>query len=62
MRYLRQFVIILFIAFIGEILNKIFNIPIPGNILGMVLLLFALIFGVIKLDYVDEVSKFLLEN
>lgn len=62
MRYLRQFVIILFIAFIGEILNKIFNIPIPGNILGMVLLLFALIFGIVKLDYVDEVSKFLLEN
>lgn len=46
----------------GEILNKVLRIPIPGNILGMILLFVALLTGIIKLHQIEEISKFLLDH
>jgi holin-like protein len=54
--------LLLLIVFIGEILNRVFKIPIPGNILGMILLLIALLTGIIKLHQIEEISKFLLDH
>ena len=62
MKILRQMALLLLIVFIGDILNKVFGIPIPGNILGMILLLVALITGIIKLDQIEDISKFLLDH
>lgn len=62
MKLLRQMAIILILVFIGDILNKVIGIPIPGNILGMVLLLVALLTGIIKLHQIEEISKFLLDH
>lgn len=62
MKILRQIVLLLFLVFIGEILNKVFKVPIPGNILGMILLLLALLTGIIKLDQIEEISQFLLNH
>ncbi len=59
---LKQFSIILSIYFLGELLQKTFGLPIPGNILGMLILLFALLAGVIKLEMIDRISDFLLDN
>lgn len=62
MKLLRQFLIILFICFIGEVLNKVVHIPLPGSIIGMVLLFICLLTGVIKLEMIEEISKFLLDH
>jgi holin-like protein len=62
MKFLRQFAIILVICFIGEGLHHFLNIPIPGNVMGMLLLLIALSTGVIKLKAIEEVSEFLLSH
>ncbi|MDF2532531.1 MAG: CidA/LrgA family protein [Clostridia bacterium] len=62
MKLIRQITIILLFIFLGELLNKLVGIPIPGNILGMILLLLCLLMGVVKLQQIDEVSKFLLDH
>jgi holin-like protein len=62
LKILRQMALLLLIVFIGDILNKVFKIPIPGNILGMILLLIALITGIIKLHQIEDISKFLLDH
>jgi holin-like protein len=62
MKYLRQLAIILVICYIGEALNRFFNIPVPGNVIGMVILLMALLSGVIKLEYIEDVTEFLLKH
>ena len=59
---LRQFSIILSIYFLGEIIQKISGIPIPGNVLGMIILFLGLYAGIIKLKTIDKISDFLLEN
>ncbi len=62
MKILRQIILLFLMIFIGEMLNKVFKIPIPGNILGMIILLLALLTGIIKLNQIEEISKFLLDH
>ncbi|MBS4539030.1 CidA/LrgA family protein [Clostridium sp. D2Q-11] len=62
MRILRQFGIIIGIFMVGEFINNILHVPIPGNIIGMVLLFIALHSKVIKLEMIEEVSEFLLKH
>ncbi len=62
MKLLRQFLIILIICVIGEVLNKVVHIPLPGSIIGMILLFICLSTGLIKIEMIDEISKFLLDH
>lgn len=61
MKYLKQFGIIIFISFLGELLNTIIPIAVPANIYGLVLMLLALITGILKLSDVKETADFLVE-
>ena len=61
MKYLKQFLIILAISFIGEILKYIVPLPIPASIYGMVIMFIFLQNKIIKLDDVKSVGKFLIE-
>lgn len=61
MKYLRQFLLILFISFLGELLKYLLPLPIPASIYGMVILFIGLLSGIIKLDAVKDVGKFLIE-
>ena len=61
MKYLKQFLIILGITFIGEILKLCIPLPIPASIYGMVILFAGLMTGIIKLESVKETGKFLIE-
>lgn len=61
MKYLKQLFVILAISFLGELLNAIVPLPIPAGVYGMVILFTGLITGVIKLEWVRETGKFLLE-
>ena len=62
MKLLRQVCIIIGICFLGELLQKLFKIPIPGNVLGMIILFICLCLGIIKLELIKEISKFLLDH
>ena len=61
MKYVKQFLLILFISFIGEIFNKLIPLPIPASIYGMMILFFGLLIGIIKLENVKEVGSFIIE-
>lgn len=61
MKYLKQFLIILVISLIGELLNKLLPLPVPASIYGMVILFIGLLSGVIKLSSVKEAGGFLIE-
>ena len=61
MKYLKQFLIILVISFAGELLKYVLPLPIPASIYGMVILLVGLLTGLIALDAVKDVGKFLIE-
>ena len=61
MKYLKQFLIILAISLLGEVLKELLPLPIPASIYGMVFLFILLLTGVIKLDQVKDAGKFLIE-
>ena len=60
-KYLKQFLIILGITFIGEILKMLLPLPIPASIYGMVIMFAGLMTGIIKYESVKETGKFLIE-
>ena len=62
MKILRESIIILSIYLIGEIISKSLSLPIPGNILGMLILLLLLCTKVIKVDQVESISNFFLDH
>ncbi len=62
MKWLRQIGIIIGLCFLGELLHQLLRLPIPGNVLGMVILFGCLCAGWIKLEMIAEISDFLLEH
>ena len=61
MKYLKQFLIILAVSLIGEILKDVLPLPIPASIYGMVIMFVCLLTGIIKLNQVRETGNFLIE-
>lgn len=61
MKYVRQFLLILAISFIGELLKYVLPLPIPASIYGMAILFAGLMTGLIKLEAVKDTGKFLIE-
>ena len=61
MKYIKQFLVIVGISLVGELLKYILPLPIPASIYGMVLMFVGLMTGIIKLESVKETGKFLIE-
>ena len=61
MKYVKQFLIILLISFIGEGLNYLIPAPVPASIYGMVILFVCLCTKVVKLDDVKDTGMFLID-
>ena len=61
MKYLRQFMIILLVSFLGELLKYVIPLPVPASIYGLVILFILLETGILKLNAVKETSVFLIE-
>jgi holin-like protein len=59
MKLFREALIILGIYLLGELLSSLFKLPIPGNILGMVILFVLLCTKVIKVENISNVTNFL---
>ncbi len=61
MKYIKQFGILLLLAFTGEILHHIIPLMIPASIYGILLLFLCLECRILKLEDVKETGAFLLE-
>lgn len=62
MDYVKQFTRIVVILFLGYCIEYVFKLPIPGTVIGMVLLFIALITKKFKLEDVEAVSNFIIKN
>lgn len=62
MKIFRETIIILGIYLIGELISKGFSLPLPGNIIGMIILLVLLCTKVIKVEKIENVSTFFLDH
>ena len=60
-KLLRQFLVIMAVSFVGEILHAVLPLPIPASIYGLVLMLALLMTGALKLDTVEDAGKFMIE-
>ena len=62
MKYIRQFMIIILISFVGEVLHYLLPLPISASIYGLVLMLVGLASGLIPLAAVKDTAYFLVET
>lgn len=60
MKYITQFLYILLFSGLGELLERVFPLPIPAAIYGLVLLLIALSTGLLKEEKVAGAADFLI--
>ena len=60
MKILRQFLIILLISLLGEILSWLLPFPVPASVYGLVLMMAALMTGAILIPQVKEAAVILL--
>lgn len=58
----KQFLTLLTINFLGILLQNIFNLPLPGTILGMIILFILLWTKVLKIESISKVCDFLVLN
>ena len=61
MKYLTQFSIILAISFVAEILAALIPVKIPASIYGLIIMLLALIFKLIKVAQIRETVSFFMQ-
>lgn len=62
MKLFRELIIILGIYLAGVFISGIFKLSIPGNVLGMLILLLLLQTGIIKLKSIENAAAFFLDN
>lgn len=62
MKLFKEFLFIISFTFLGEIISKVGHLPVPGSVIGMLLLFAALYFKLVKVDDVESVGTFLLDN
>lgn len=60
MKYIHQFLIILTVSFIGELLELILPLPIPTSVYGLGIMLICLFTGIIKIRQIEEVADWLI--
>ncbi len=56
MKYIHQFLVIIFISFIGEVLSLL-PLPIPASVYGLCILLIGLYSGFIRLKDIEDVAN-----
>lgn len=61
MTYLRQFLILLAVSFLGEACAALLPLPIPAGIYGLGLMLLALETGAVKVERVKRTAGFLID-
>ena len=62
MKILKEFLVLLSILLLGEFISNILHIPIPGSILGIIILFLLLNFKIITVQTIELLSTFILAN
>lgn len=62
MRTITGFAVLFAFLWAGEAVAAAFRLPVPGNVLGMVLLAAALVTRLVRLEWVESVADALLDN
>ncbi|MFT8351695.1 CidA/LrgA family protein [Clostridium saccharoperbutylacetonicum] len=62
MKYLKQLMIILMAYFLGVILQFVFNLPIPGTVIGLIILFLGLSFGIVKMEMIEDICDVLISH
>ena len=65
MKIFKQLLIIVVFALIGNLLSYLLSLiqfPFPGSLIGMILLFIFLLVGWIKLDSIDQVGQYFIDN
>ena len=62
MKSLGQLMIILFVYLLGGLIQSVFNLPIPGTVLGLILLFIALYTKIIKVHMIEDICNVLISH
>jgi holin-like protein len=62
MRLLTQMAIVLAVGFAGMAISIILPVPLPGSIVGMLLLLLLLLLKILQVKHIKDISDFFLRN
>ncbi|MGJ7919724.1 CidA/LrgA family protein [Neobacillus sp. LXY-4] len=62
LRWFLQLFILVGFLLLGYGMVTFFHIPLPGSVVGMILLFVSLLTGIIKLEWIDEASTFQLKH
>lgn len=62
MKLLRQSILLLGISVIGEFMNKVLQVPLPGSVLGLLLLLVLLLSGIVHVKQIEDLTSFLMNH
>lgn len=62
MAMVRGFALLLLFQLLGELISRLGELPLPGNVLGMGLLLLALLGNLVKVSWLEEAAELLLSN
>lgn len=54
--------IILTVYFLGILVQLIFNLPIPGTVIGLILLFLALYFRIVKTEMIEDICETLISH
>src|SRR5699024_10503373 len=60
MKYIHQFLIIITISFMGELLSILLPLPIPSSVYGLIIMLICLFTKIIKLNQIEDVANWLI--
>lgn len=59
---MQGFAILLGYYFLGAWLQTTFQLPLPSNVLGLILFTLSLFTGLVKLEWVEQSAQFLLQH
>jgi|LGVF01.1.fsa_nt_gb holin-like protein len=62
MKIIGQLAIILAIYLSGLLIENLFSLPIPGSIIGLIIMLILLHLKIVKVENIKQVSDFFLNN
>ena len=62
MRVFSQLLIVLSVWLVGEVISRVFSLPISGNVLGMFVMILLLSLKIVKIEQISKISDFFLDN
>ena len=60
MKIFRQLILVFGCSYAGEFISKGLHLPLPGSLVGMILLFVALSLRILRLEHIEETADFLL--